>query len=169
MTGTHDVKDAIEMAIQMERDGYDFYKKAAAQTSSKMGQTVFESLAKDEIVHLVTFQKIFEDKVGKAEWEALVNSSKKYEKLSVFPKDLKAVKGVGPDTSELDALHMAMDSEQQAIGHYSKILENTEDGDVRKIIEEIIQQEKSHYFILQEEFTHLSDTGFWYEMDYLGG
>ena len=99
-----------------------------------------------------------------------MDSSKKYAKLSVFPKDLKAAaEGAGPDTNELDALHMAMDSEQQAIHHYSKILENTEDGDVRKIIEEIIQQEKSHYFILQEEFTHLSDTGFWYEMDYLGG
>ena len=59
MTATHDVKDAIRMAIQMERDGYDFYKKAAAQTSSEMGQTIFESLANDEIVHLETFQKIF--------------------------------------------------------------------------------------------------------------
>ena len=157
------------MAIQMEQDGYGFYKKAAAQTSSKMGQTIFESLATDELVHLETFQKIFQDKVGKAEWDALANSSKKYEKLSVFPKDLKAVEGASPDTNELDALHMAMDSEQEAINHYTKILEDTKDEEVRKIIEEIIQQEKSHYFILQEEFTHLNDTGFWYEMDYLGG
>ena len=37
-----DVKDAIKTAIQMEKDGYSFYKKAAAQTSSDMGQHLKE-------------------------------------------------------------------------------------------------------------------------------
>ena len=169
MTTTHDVKDAIKMAIQMERDGYSFYKKAAAQTSSEMGQEIFESLASDELIHLETFQKIFEEKVGRDEWDALVNSSQKYTRLPVFPKDLKAVKGAGLDTNELDAIHMAMDSEQQAIDHYTMIREGTGDENVAKIILEIIKQEKNHYYILQEEFSHLSNTGYWYGLDVLGG
>ncbi len=45
MTVSDDAKEAIKMAIQMERDGYDFYKKAAAQTSSEMGETIFKTLA----------------------------------------------------------------------------------------------------------------------------
>jgi rubrerythrin len=162
-----DVKEAIQMAIQMERDGYDFYRKAAAQTSSKTGQELFESLAGDELVHLDTFQKIFSEKVGKDEWEVLVNSSKKYETPTVFPRDLKAT-GADPDTNDLDALHMAMDAEQQAVEHYTKILNGTGDAEVRRIITEIINQEKSHYSILNEEFTHLNNTGFWYELDYMG-
>jgi len=162
------VKDAIKMAIQMERDGYDFYRKAAAQTSSKTGQELFESLAGDELVHLDTFQKIFEEKVGKDEWKTLVNSSRKYETPPVFPKDLK-VSGADPDTNELDALHMAMDAEQQAIEHYTGIRDGVEDPDVKKIIGEIIHQEKNHYNLLNEEFTHLGNTGYWYELDFLGG
>jgi rubrerythrin len=164
-----EVKEAIKMAIQMERDGYDFYNRAAAQTSSEMGETLFKTLANDELTHLDTFQKIFEDKVGKDEWDSLVDSSRKYANISVFPKDLKAMEGASPDTNELDALHMAMDSEKEAIEYYAKILESTEDEEVKKIIEEIIKQEKNHYLILQEEFNHLSVTGFWYELDYLGG
>ena len=164
-----DVKKAIQTAIQMEKDGYAFYKKAAAQTSSEMGRTVFESLADDEELHLDVFEKLFEDKVGTDEWADLENSGKKYAELKIFPKDLTDAEAVSPDTNELDALNFAMNSEQEAIDYYTKIKEDTDDEEVKKIIDEIIEQEKSHYMILQEEFSHLSATGYWYELDYLGG
>jgi len=153
----------------MEKDGYSFYKKAAAQTSSEMGRTVFESLADDEELHLDVFEKLFEDTVGTDEWNDLVNSSKKYAELKIFPKDLKDTEAVSPDTNELDALNFAMNSEKEAIDYYTKIKDDTQDDAVKKIIDEIIEQEKSHYMILQEEFSHLSATGYWYELDYLGG
>jgi rubrerythrin len=164
-----DVKEAIKTAIQMERDGHAFYTKAAAQTSSEMGRSVFTSLAQDELLHLDTFQRLFEETVGKNEWEALTLSGKKYAQLPVFPKDLKATEGASPDANELDALRTAMDSERQAIDFYTSILEDTEDDEARRIIAEIIDQESSHFRLLEEEFDHLSKTGFWYELDYLGG
>jgi rubrerythrin len=162
------VKDAIKTAIQMEKDGYSFYKKAAAQTSNTMGSKIFESIAADELVHLEVFQKLFKDTIGKNEWNTLVDSSKKYQHPPIFPKDLKQVEGVNPDTNELDALHMAMDSEQDAIDYYMDIRKNTDDTNVTDIIDEIIAQEKNHYNILNQEFNHLSRTGYWYELDYLG-
>lgn len=169
MSEITDVKEAIKRAIQMEKDGYAFYTRAAAQTSSAMGQTIFETLARDEELHLATFQKLFEDKVGKEEYDALVNSSNKYAKIGVFPKDINTVEGVNTDPNELDALNVAMDSEKEAIDYYSKILAETQDAEVKEILEEIIQQEKNHYLILNEEFTHLGKTGYWYDLDYLGG
>jgi len=134
-----------------------------------MGRTVFESLADDEELHLDVFEKLFENKVGNDDWDDLVNSSKKYAELKIFPKDLTDTEAVDPDTNELDALNFAMNSEQEAIDYYTKIKEDTQDEEVKKIIDEIIEQEKSHYMILQEEFSHLSATGYWYELNYLGG
>jgi len=163
------VKESIQTAIQMEKDGFSFYQKAAAQTSSDMGKSIFEGIAKDELLHLEVFQKLFEDNVGKSEWDDLVDSSKKYQDLSIFPKDLKAVEGANPDTNELDALRIAMDSEKEAIDYYTVIWENSDDDEVKKIIDVIIDQEKKHYFLLEQEFSHLSNTGYWYELDYLGG
>ena len=163
------VKEAIKTAIQMEKDGYTFYQKAAAQISSDMGRSVFEGIAKDELVHLDVFQKLFEEKVGKSEWDDLVNSSKKYREIPIFPKNLKEVEGVDPDTNELDALRIAMDSEREAIDYYTVIWENSNDDEVKKILDKIIEQEKNHYFLLEQEFSHLSSTGYWYELDYLGG
>ena len=163
------VKNAIKTAIQMEKDGFAFYKKASAQTSSDMGRDIFESLANDEQLHLEVFQKLFQDKIEKNEWDNLVNSSKKYADINIFPKDLKQIEGANPDTNELDALEIAMNSEREAIDYYGEIKDKTKDEDIRKIINEIIEQEKNHYSILQEEFDYLGKTGYWFELDFLGG
>lgn len=168
MSDVENVRDAIKTAIQMEKDGYSFYKKAAAQTNSDMGKTIFEGLAADEKMHLDVFEKMFEETVSNAEWKDLVLSSKKYAKIPVFPKDLKEIEGDNPNSSELDALRMAMDSEKEAIEYYSKIKENLNDSEVIKIIDEIIEQEKNHYSILEGEFNHINSTGYWFELDYLG-
>ena len=163
-----DVFEAIKAAIQMEKDGYSFYKKAAAQTTNKMGQTIFESIAQDELIHLQVFQTLFKDTMNKNDWDKLVNSNKKYETVHIFPKDLKET-AANININELDALRIAMESEQNAIDYYSKILEATDNPGIRKAIEIIINQEKNHYQILEGEFAHLSSTGYWYELDYLGG
>ena len=168
MTEIENVKDAIKTAIQMEKDGYDFYNKAAAQTSSDMGRDIFKSLAADELLHLEVFQKLFDEQVGKDEWNDLVNTSAKYTDIPIFPKDLQKIEGANPDTNEIDALRIAMDSEQRAIEWYAKIRENITDDQVTEILDEIINQEKNHYMILEGEFNHINDTGYWFEFDYLG-
>jgi len=169
LTTIENVKDAILTAIQMEKDGYAFYTKAAAQTKSDMGRTIFESLAADEQRHLDIFQKMFEDKVGKSEWNDLINSSKKYANIPVFPTNLKDAPGLDSESTEIDALRMAMDSEQEAINYYNKIKETINNKDLKNILNEIIEQEKNHYFLLEKEFNHINTTGYWFEFDYLGG
>lgn len=168
MPEIENVRDAIKTAIQMEKDGYSFYQKAAAQTSSDMGRTIFKSLAADELLHLEVFEKLFNEKIGKLEWFDLVNTSKKYVDIPIFPKDLQKVEGANPDTNEIDALRIAMDSELKAIEYYTKIRKNSSDDEVNKIIDEVINQEKNHYNILEGEFHHINSTGYWFDLDYLG-
>ena len=169
MTVEDPYKEAIGRAIMMEKEGRAFYLNAAARTSSETGRILFNSLANDELLHLETFKKIFESRVGRAEWQELVDSTRKYAKLGVFPKDLEAVEGARPDTNELDALSIAMEAEKEAIDFYTAILGTTHDPVTLDIIGEIIDQERRHYTILNGEFTHLSSQGHWYGLDILGG
>ena len=168
MSDIENVKEAITTAIQMEKDGYDFYQKAAAQTSSDMGKAIFKSLAADELLHLEVFKKLFEEQVGNDEWNDLVNASAKYADIPIFPKDLKKIEGANPETNEIDALRIAMDSEQRAIEWYSQIKGKISGEKVNEILNEIIKQEKNHYNILEGEFHHINSTGYWFELDYLG-
>jgi len=169
LTKIENVKDAILTAIQMEKDGYAFYTKVAAQTSSDMGRTIFESLAADEQRHLDVFQKMFEEKVGQSEWNDLINSSKKYANIPIFPTDFKEASGMDPDSTEIDALRIAMDSEKEAIEYYNSIKEKLDNQELKDVINEIIEQEKNHYSLLEKEFNHINTTGYWFEFDYLGG
>jgi len=169
LTKIENVKDAILTAIQMEKDGYAFYTKAAAQTRSDMGRTIFESLAADEQRHLDVFQKMFEEKIGQSEWNDLINSSKKYANIPIFPTDIKEAPGMDPDSTEIDALRMAMDSEKEAIEYYNNIKEKLDNQELINVINEIIEQEKNHYSLLEKEFNHINTTGYWFEFDYLGG
>jgi len=88
--------------------------------------------------------------------------------MPIFPKDLKTIEGINLDTDELDALRIAMDSEKEAIDYYMEIRANSDDDNVKKIIDMIIEQEKKHYFLLEQEFHHINSTGYWFELDYLG-
>jgi rubrerythrin len=60
---------------------------------------------------------------------------------------------------------MGMDSEKEAIDYYTTVVNDTSDAEVKEILTEIINQEKNHYRLLQQEFTHLSSTGLWYDPD----
>ena len=167
MTISDEIRDAIATAIQMEKDGYSFYTKAAAQSTDPNGTKIFESLANDELIHLETFKHLFANEMEETEYQQLVNSSKKYAALTVFPKDPANKDDVSPDTNDLDAIHSAMDSEKEAIEYYTSILDKVDDERISNILKEIIHQENQHYSILQEEFEYLGRTGNWYGVDSL--
>jgi len=165
---SEEIKDLIKTAIQMEKDGYEFYTKAAAQTSDDLGKKLFESIALDETVHLRTFQKMFDDEMGEEEWTAVEKTAVKHKDIPVFPKDLEQVEGASPDSNQLDALNIAMKSEQEAIDYYAKIKEGLTDEKAKQVVEMIINQERNHYTLLSEEFNYLNTTGFWYDVGPLG-
>jgi rubrerythrin len=168
MSGVENIKDAISTAIQMEKDGHAFYKKCAEQTKSDLGAKIFESIAGDELVHLMTFHKMFEDAIGEEELQAVEKTGKKYETPPVFPKDLSAVEGANADVDELAALEIAMEAEQKAIDFYGKMRDDTDNEAVKKIISLIIGQEKNHYLILSEELNYMNTMGDWYDLGPLG-
>ncbi len=168
MSDIDSIKEAITTAIQMEEEGYAFYTKCAAQSKSMMGAQVFRGIAGDEQVHLATFKKMFQDRLGKSEFEKVAQRGHKYKDLPVFPKDLKAVPGADPDADEIEALNIAMDSEQNAIRFYTKMRNESPDDEVKQIMDLIIEQEQTHYLLLSEELDHLNTTGDWYEVGPLG-
>jgi len=56
------LKEAIRLAIQTEKDVMDFYNKAAALTKNERGRKVFEQLAKEEREHASHFFSIYPGK-----------------------------------------------------------------------------------------------------------
>jgi len=53
---TTDDIDVLKIAMQMEKEGVEFYRKAAAEASSPAEKALFECLMKDEEEHFAIFQ-----------------------------------------------------------------------------------------------------------------
>jgi rubrerythrin len=53
---TTDEIEALTIAMKMEKEGYEFYRKAAAEASTPEEKALFECLARDEEEHFTIFQ-----------------------------------------------------------------------------------------------------------------
>ena len=84
-----EVLQAIEIAIQIEKNGLAFYTEAAAQADDPKGKRMFQALARDEAAHL----ELFEDAR-----RALLNRD-----APLFPLSCRTGEGTVPWTEWLSA------------------------------------------------------------------
>lgn len=157
-----DVIEAIKLAIRIEKVGKQYYEEAARKTANELGKKMFESLAKDELVHLETFEKMFGTIAGKEEWRELAKGSPKVGKVPIFEEE--ASEKSKADTNDIDALRVALDNERDSIELYKKASEEIKDSLARKIFNKIREEEEYHYDLLQAQKDHLTKSGFWFDV-----
>jgi len=153
------VVEAIKMSIQMEKEGQRFYEECARKTENKLAKKMFESLAKDEIGHLHTFEKMFDTLTGTEGWQELAEGSPNVGKVPVFDGREETKPEVSQ--SDLDALRLGMESERKGIELYKKASENAKDPMAKQIFTKIREEEEYHYDLLQAQFDYLTKSGFW--------
>lgn len=59
VAATSDELDALKIGMKMEKEGVEFYKKAAAEAQTPAEKAFFECLAKDEAEHYEIFSETF--------------------------------------------------------------------------------------------------------------
>lgn len=157
------VLEIVKTAIQMEKEGYQFYMENADKISDPNGKAMFKQLAKDELDH----QKLFE-----TEYDSLEKTGKwkKSEKLSepVFPKSQifpsrQQVEKIREKPNELKALKIGMELERKSQEFYSNEAKRTEDPDEGATLNHLAEIERGHLAILEAERDSLRNTGYWFD------
>lgn len=147
--------EGIRIAIEMERRGESFYRRAAKVSKSADTIAMLNSLANDEQRHQAEFERLY-----KAEAEAGM-SDKAYDDETnayltaiaaevVFPKGLMALKSEGFENPEAVLIH-AITSEKDSILFYTEMQNRTTDDHAKDVFREIIRQERGHMFRLQRQ------------------
>ena len=147
--------EGIRIAIEMERRGESFYRRAAKVSKSEDTVQMLLSLAADEMHHKAEFERLY-----KAESEAGM-SDKAYDDETnayltaiaaevVFPRGLMALKDEGFENPEAVLMH-AIASEKDSVLFYSEMQSLTRDDRARDVFGEIIRQERGHMFRLQRQ------------------
>lgn len=139
--------EIVELGVQIEKNGRDFYNTLTQQSKDAKAKEIFKFLAGEEEKHIATFENIL-DKVVKyepaesypGEYFAYMNTlASDY----VFTQKDKGSAMAKKTKNDKEAINMGIGFEKDSIliyeGMKKVVLENE-----HKIIESLIEQEKNH-------------------------
>ena len=160
---------ALHVAIQTEKDGRDFYKRAAEKSSDPGGKLLFASLADDELEHLRLLESQREALTKEGQWLSPTRPDEQSRPIKVEGAPLFSREAVTNNlnayTSDLSALRLAFLIEKDAVVFYTRAAAETEDPDGKEMYGRLAEMENEHQRILEEEYNALAKE-FWSTMGF---
>ncbi len=156
--------EVLQLAVQMEADGKEFYQKASRKSSNKLAKELFHHLADQEDVHRKKFVEIYKTLKRGQDWPDVGSTSAKGGEIkSLFAE---ATKVLGSKfkvaESELEAIKTAMDMEVRSYNLYhSRSAENTLPVE-KQFYKTLAGEERGHHLALLDSYEYLSDPAGWF-------
>lgn len=150
-------------AMQAETDGHLFYKSAADKTKDPVAQEVFESLAKDELDHLLFLKTQHKSilETGEPDENAeLRKPSGELEKSPVFSDDFKS--RIDRAHHEMSALSIGIHLELAQMDFYKNQTNEATHPFIKTFLGELAEWETSHYRRLIRQQEELQED-YWYK------
>jgi len=155
--------EIIEAAIQLERDGHQFYLSMAAKASSDLARQMLESLADDELVHIEWIER----ELSPGEEVAVGTKKKTYDRLrGIFadvPEEFRNAAASSED--DIEAVNTAIKMEEKTRAAYLKWAEETDSDDLRNLCNVLADQESFHREVLENTIQYLESTGDWFMVE----
>jgi rubrerythrin len=156
--------EVLQLAVQMEVDGKEFYQNASRKGSNKLAKELFRQLANEEDVHRKKFVEIYEALKRGQNWPDVEPPSEKGKKIkSLFAEATKALgRAFEVAESELSAIKIAMDMEVKSYNLYhSRSKESTLPVE-KRFYETLAGEERGHHLALLDSYEYLSDPAGWF-------
>lgn len=156
--------EALRQAMDLEQRGHQFYLKAAERTKDPRAKEMFRSLARDEVTHLDTVQRQYEALSHGEGWLSLTEAPERpvdLEKPLLPPNRETLERAIKAETSDIDALHFALQFENDAYNLYRKAAAETADPVGRRMYEWLTNAELTHFNLLMLNYDYLARVGHW--------
>ena len=150
--------NALEISKKMETDAIKFYTEAAQKTTYAAGKKMFETIVEDEKRHLELITQLIKGmKITVADVSPIKRVKTVFESL----KD-EMMQKVEASRDEMDAFRIAMEMEKEGEKFYEKSLAEAKTEKEKELFRRLVEEEKQHYAIFSNTYSHLSDTGNWF-------
>lgn len=147
------ISDIIDLAIRIEKNGSNTYKKAMAEVSDPLLSSMLDRLANDESEHENRFESLKKeirpsaidpalDEMGRSMLEGVLGD----QAFSISEADFSRIDNLK------ELLKLSIEFEKDTIIFYEMIGAFLEDEDTLKILTEIIDEENRHVLLLTESF-----------------
>jgi rubrerythrin len=139
--------ELVEIAVQMEKNGMQFYAAAADAVGNARARGLLRDLAADEVQHLRIFQGLLTNLALADLNESYPGEYQVYLQAhvdgQVFTEARMKRLLAQQSLSEREALQFGLDSEKDAILYYTEMLRFVPGAD-QKTVQGIIEEEKKH-------------------------
>ena len=150
--------NALEVARKMETDAIKFYAEAAEKTGYEAGKKMFLSITEDEKRHLVLISDLIKG------MNITIDDVSPMNKVKTVFESMKdtMMKKVAASKDELDAFKIAMEMEKEGQKFYQQSLDAAKTDKEKALFKRLIEEERQHYEMFANTYSHLSDTGNWF-------
>jgi len=165
MTTEHGtILEALKIAIDMEKDGKEYYLQASHASCNEVGRTLFKSLALEEDAHNQKIVEIYNVIQKQEGWPAAILQPERGRALRELFNQTCEVTGVNikGTATELVAINTAIDKEKKSYDFYFRQSQNAIYDTERAFYEAIAGEEREHELILLHYLEYLSDPVDWF-------
>ncbi len=155
---------ALDLAMDKEREGHEFYLESAEKTADAKGKRMFRWLAGEELKHLKWVEQQRLTLIRCKDSPEVICFDEPIIKKSDFPPLSKAKTKVKPNTGELEALHIGIEAERDSIILYTKASNDTSEAEGKAMFARLVQEEEAHLDILEEEYEWLRQTNSYFTL-----
>jgi rubrerythrin len=149
--------DIFEYAMQMEKDGEQYYRALVEQTENKGLRTIFTELANDEVKHYKVIEKMRDEVSEMADTNILANAQ------NIFQEMKESGQSFDFDVKQIDVYKQAQQIEQQSWDFYLDKADEVGQPYQRELFLKLAEEEKKHYFILENIIVFVSRPETWLE------
>lgn len=141
--GFKDFGEVIKFAIENEENAIDAYGSMSEKTQTPGLKELLLELQEEEKNHKKLLLELTSEKIAALKPERVIDL-----KIS----DYLVEEPTSPDMNFQDLLIFAAKKEQKAVELYSKLAESSDDPELKKLFEFLIEQEKAHKFKLEVKY-----------------
>ncbi len=154
----------LQVAIQMEIDGKEYYLKASRESGNELGKKLLEKLASEEDNHRQRFEQIYNSIKAKKGWPTTDFQPDGGRTLRTIFARATAEMGTGKKASktELDAIETAMGMENKTFDYYTRQGSDAKQDAEREFYFAVAGEEKEHYLVLLDYYEYLKDPAAWF-------
>jgi rubrerythrin len=160
------LKTTLKKALEMEEKGFSFYKDIVQKVENDATKKMFEFLAKNELLHIENIKNFYNSLIKKSEFPELNPGESKADRkkdLSIFSISISELKDkIKKSDADKEACEFAMDLENSGYKYYQGMRKDAGDEKLIKLLDFLLEEEKTHYDGIAKMHTYLTDPANWH-------
>ncbi len=147
---TLSLMDALDLAVLIEVEAYERYKLFSAQLGHRFpgdAASVFTFMAENEAKHGSDLAERRKAKFG--------DKPARVTRSEIYDVEAPNVGAARTNMSTLKAFELCLASEKKALSFYEEALPYVTDPDIKKLFEELCEEEKEHVELIQNAIAKL--------------